>query len=41
MGGRTFSELHEGKGKVRQEEIARMFGGRGESALKHATTFLR
>jgi len=40
-GGRTFSELHEVKGKPRQEEIARMLGGRSESALKHAATLLR
>jgi DNA repair protein RecN (Recombination protein N) len=40
-GGRTFSELHEVKGKSRQEEIARMLGGRSESALKHAATLLR
>ena len=31
--GRTFSGLHEVKGKARQEEIARMLGGRSESAL--------
>jgi len=41
MGGRTFSGLHEVKGKARQEEIARMLGGGSESALKHATTLLR
>jgi DNA repair protein RecN (Recombination protein N) len=40
-GGRTFSELHEVKGKPRQQEIARMLGGRSESALKHAATLLR
>jgi DNA repair protein RecN (Recombination protein N) len=40
-GGRTFSELHEVKGKPRQEEIARMLGGRSESALRHAATLLR
>ncbi len=39
--GRTFSELHEVKGKARQEEIARMLGGQSESALKHAATLLR
>ncbi|MEO6872339.1 MAG: DNA repair protein RecN [Chthoniobacterales bacterium] len=38
--GRTFSELHEVKGKPRQEEIARMLGGRSESALKHAASLL-
>ncbi len=39
--GRTFSELHAVKGKARQEEIARMLGGKSESALKHAATLLR
>jgi DNA repair protein RecN (Recombination protein N) len=39
-GGRTFSRLHEVKGKARQEEIARMLGGKTESALKHAATLL-
>ena len=39
-GGRTFSQLHEVKGKARQEEIARMLGGKTESALKHAATLL-
>src|SRR4029078_7578197 len=34
--GRTFSGLQEVKGKARQEEIARMLGGKSESALKHA-----
>jgi DNA repair protein RecN (Recombination protein N) len=38
--GRTFSELQEVKGKARQEEIARMLGGRTESALKHAAALL-
>ena len=38
--GRTFSELHAVKGKPRQEEIARMLGGRSESALKHAASLL-
>ncbi len=41
MQGRTFSELHEVKGKKRQEEIARMLGGKSDSALKHAATLLR
>ncbi|MGI8956806.1 MAG: DNA repair protein RecN [Chthoniobacterales bacterium] len=41
MGGRTFSELREVKGKARQEEIARMLGGKSDSALKHAATLLR
>jgi DNA repair protein RecN (Recombination protein N) len=39
--GRTFSNLHEVTGKARQEEIARMLGGKGESALKLATTLLK
>jgi DNA repair protein RecN (Recombination protein N) len=39
--GRTFSELHAVKGKARQEEIARMLGGRSESALKHAASLLK
>jgi DNA repair protein RecN (Recombination protein N) len=38
--GRTFSELQEVKGKARQEEIARMLGGKTESALKHAAALL-
>jgi DNA repair protein RecN (Recombination protein N) len=38
--GRTCSELHEVKGKARQEEIARMLGGKSESALKHAGSLL-
>jgi DNA repair protein RecN (Recombination protein N) len=38
--GRTFSELHEVRGKARQEEIARMLGGRSDSALKHAASLL-
>jgi DNA repair protein RecN (Recombination protein N) len=41
VSGRTFSELHEVKGKNRQEEIARMLGGLSESALRHAATLLR
>jgi DNA repair protein RecN (Recombination protein N) len=39
--GRTFSGLREVKGKARQEEIARMLGGRSNSALQHAATLLR
>ena len=39
--GRTFSGLREVRGKARQEEIARMLGGRSDSALKHAATLLR
>jgi DNA repair protein RecN (Recombination protein N) len=40
-GGRTFSGLHEVKGKGRQEEIARMLGGKTESALRHAASLLK
>jgi len=39
--GRTFTELHEVKGKARQEEIARMLGGKSDSAMKHAATLLK
>jgi DNA repair protein RecN (Recombination protein N) len=39
--GRTFSNLHEVTGKARQEEIARMLGGKSESALKLASTLLK
>jgi len=39
--GRTFSNLREVTGKVRQEEIARMLGGKSESALKLAGTLLK
>src|SRR5216110_213576 len=39
--GRTFSNLHAVTGKTRQEEIARMLGGKGESALKLAATLLK
>ena len=39
--GRTFSDLHEVSGKARQEEIARMLGGKSESALKLAATLLK
>jgi DNA repair protein RecN (Recombination protein N) len=39
-GGRTFSQLREVIGKTRQEEIARMLGGKSESALKHAASLL-
>ena len=38
--GRTFSNLHEVTGKDRQEEIARMLGGKSESALKLAANLL-
>jgi DNA repair protein RecN (Recombination protein N) len=39
--GRTFSNLHEVIGKARQEEIARMLGGKSDSALKLAATLLK
>ena len=39
--GRTFSNLHEVTGKARQEEIARMLGGKNESALKLAASLLK
>jgi DNA repair protein RecN (Recombination protein N) len=39
--GRTFSNLHEVTGKARQEEIARMLGGKSDSALKLAASLLR
>jgi DNA repair protein RecN (Recombination protein N) len=38
---RTFSNLHEVTGKARREEIARMLGGKSESALKLAATLLK
>jgi DNA repair protein RecN (Recombination protein N) len=41
VGGRTHSQLHEVKGKARQEEIARMLGGKSDSALKLAATLLK
>jgi DNA repair protein RecN (Recombination protein N) len=41
VGGRTHSRLTEVSGKARQEEIARMLGGKSESALKHAATLLK
>lgn len=41
VAGRTHSKLTEVKGKARQEEIARMLGGKSESALKHAGTLLK
>ncbi len=40
-GGRTHSELREVTGKTRRDEIARMLGGRTESALRHAETLLQ
>jgi DNA repair protein RecN (Recombination protein N) len=39
--GRTFSNLREVTGKNRQEEIARMLGGKSESALKLAASLLQ
>jgi len=39
--GRTFSNLHEVTGKARQEEIARMLGGKSDSALRLAATLLK
>jgi len=39
--GRTQSQLREVTGKARQEEIARMLGGKSESALKLAATLLK
>jgi DNA repair protein RecN (Recombination protein N) len=41
VGGRTHSRLSEVSGKARQEEIARMLGGKSDSALKHAATLLK
>jgi DNA repair protein RecN (Recombination protein N) len=41
VGGRTHSRLSSVAGKARQEEIARMLGGKTDSALKHAATLLR
>ena len=39
--GRTFSNLREVTGKSRQEEIARMLGGKSDSALKLAASLLK
>jgi DNA repair protein RecN (Recombination protein N) len=39
-GGRTYSRLREVSGKARREEIARMLGGKSESALTHAASLL-
>jgi DNA repair protein RecN (Recombination protein N) len=41
VGGRTYSQLREVTGKGRQEEIARMLGGKSESALELAATLLK
>ena len=38
--GRTHSHLEHVTGKARNEEIARMLGGKSDSALQHATTLL-
>jgi DNA repair protein RecN (Recombination protein N) len=39
--GRTFSNLRKVTGKEREEEIARMLGGKSESALKLAASLLK
>ena len=39
--GRTFSNLNEVRGKARQKEIARMLGGKSDSALKLAANLLK
>jgi DNA repair protein RecN (Recombination protein N) len=39
--GRTHSQLHEVIGKARREEIARMLGGKSESALRLAASLLK
>jgi DNA repair protein RecN (Recombination protein N) len=39
--GRTFSDLHEVSEKARHEEVARMLGGKSESALQLAATLLK
>jgi DNA repair protein RecN (Recombination protein N) len=39
--GRTFSNLHEVTAKARQEEVARMLGGKSDSALKLAASLLK
>jgi DNA repair protein RecN (Recombination protein N) len=39
--GRTFSNLREISGKARQEEIARMLGGKSQSSLQLAATLLK
>jgi DNA repair protein RecN (Recombination protein N) len=41
VGGRTYSSLREVSAKVRQEEIARMLGGKTDSALKLAASLLK
>jgi len=39
--GRTHSQLHEVTGKARREEIARMLGGKSDSALELAASLLK
>ncbi len=39
--GRTYSQLREVTGKARREEIARMLGGKSDSALELAATLLK
>jgi len=39
--GRTHSQLHEVAGKARREEIARMLGGKSDSALELAASLLK
>lgn len=39
--GRTVTRLHRAEGREREEEIARMLGGKGSSALAHAKTLLK
>src|SRR5438445_3401609 len=41
VGGRTYSQFHEVSGESRQEEIARMFGSKSQSALQLAATLLK
>ena len=41
VSGRTFSSLEEVTAKARREEIARMLGGKSESALQLAATLLK
>jgi DNA repair protein RecN (Recombination protein N) len=40
ISGRTISQLQKVDGKARLEELARMLGGKSESALAHAKTLL-
>ena len=39
--GRTYSKINEVSAKARQEEIARMLGGKTDSALKLAASLLK